>query len=400
MMPGLSKLALRNYFHDWQSSGCLVLALAAILGPMLIVFGIKHGIVSGMVGELVEEPRNRELRAVYSGQYELEWLSELGQLPFVDFLVPRTRNIAANIDLKSKTARRILHTELIPTATNDPLLPNISVPITGFHWLILSESAARKLSVQVGDSIDASIHRRYQNLTQRVHLSLTIAAIAPISAFERDGAFVSIELLEALEAYRDGHAVPALGWSGDDGDFNLRYTGFRLFAKTIDDVVKLKQLLNQQGIEVSTRAHEIATVQRMNRNLSRIYWIIALIGLVGFSLALGASLWIDIDRKRKELSVLRLVGYTTADIVWFPIIQSMLTAIFGWCLAIVLFHGIAYSINNMMFNQMEAGQVMCYLLPKHYAISLLLTCLSALIVALFAGLRSAHIEPAEGMRER
>ena len=399
-MPGISKLALRNYFHDWQSSGCLVLALAAILGPMLIVFGIKHGIVSGMVGELVEEPRNRELRAVYSGRFNPDWISELRQQSYVEFLVPRTRNIAANIDLKSKTARRILHTELIPTAENDPLLPNISVPLTGFHWMILSESAARKLSVQTGDSVDASIHRRYQDLTQRVHLSLKIAAIAPISAFERDGAFVSIELLEALEAYRDGHAVPALGWSGDTGDFSSTYTGFRLFAKSIDDVVKLKQLLNQQGIEVSTRAHEIATVQRMNRNLSRIYWIIALIGLIGFSLALGASLWVDIDRKRKELSVLRLVGFTTADIVWFPMIQSMLTAVFGWFLAIILFHVIAYFINNLMFSQMGAGQLMCYLLPKHYAISLLLTFTSAMIVALFAGFRSAHIEPAEGMRER
>ncbi len=377
-----------------------MLALAAILGPMLIVFGIKHGIVSGMVGELVEEPRNRELRAVYSGQYELDWLTELQQQPYVEFLVPRTRNIAANIDLKSKTARQILHTELIPTAANDPLLPNVNVPGTGFHWLILSESAARKLSVKTGDSIDASIHRRYQDQTQRVHLSLKIAAIAPVNAFERDGAFVSIELLEALEAYRDGHAVPVLGWSGDDGDFNMRYTGFRLFAKTIDDVVKLKKILNQQGIEVSTRAHEIDTVQRMNRNLTSIYWIIALIGLVGFSLALGASLWVDIDRKRKELSVLRLVGFTTADIVWFPIIQSILTAVFGWFLAILLFHGIAYFINNMMFSQMQAGQPMCYLLPQHYVISLLLTSFSALIVAIFAGLRSAHIEPAEGMRER
>jgi putative ABC transport system permease protein len=399
-MLGLSKLAVRNYFHDWQSSGCLVLALAAVLGPMLIVFGIKHGIVSGMISELVEEPRNRELRTVYSGQFNSDWISELRQQPTVSFLVPRTRNIAATIDLKSKTARRILHSELIPTAQNDPLLPGMSVPTEGFHWLILSESAARKLSVQVGDSVDASISRRYQEQVQREHLSLTITDIAPVNAFERDGAFASIELLEALESYRDGHAVPALKWSGDNSDFSSSFSGFRLFARTIHDVAKLKKWLNQQGVEVSTRAHEITTVQRMNRNLSYIFWVIAVIGLIGFSLALGASLWVDIDRKRKELSVLRLVGYTTADIIWFPMIQSILTAVFGWLLAIFIFHGVAAVINNMMLSQLEAGRNVCYLLPQHYALSLLLTCAAALIVAMFAGIRSARIEPAEGLRER
>ncbi|HFD12840.1 MAG TPA: peptide ABC transporter permease, partial [Crenotrichaceae bacterium] len=128
MISGISKLAVKNYFHDWQSSSCLVLALAAILGPMMIVFGIKHGIVSGMITSLVEEPRNRELHAVYSGRYSPEWIAGLRQQAAVSFLVPRTRKIAATIDLKSKTARQIVHTELIPTAEKDPLLPNIIIP--------------------------------------------------------------------------------------------------------------------------------------------------------------------------------------------------------------------------------------------------------------------------------
>ncbi|MEE9412205.1 MAG: FtsX-like permease family protein [Methylococcales bacterium] len=399
-MFGLSKLAVRNYFHDWQSSFCLVLALAAVLGPMLIVFGIKHGIVSGMINELVEEPRNRELRAVYSGQFDTDWITELRQQPSVSFLVPRTRNIAATIDLKSKTARRILHTELIPTATADPLLPSTNIPLRGYHWLILSESAARKLAVQAGDTVDASISRRYQEQTQREHLIVQIADIAPINAFERDGAFASIELLEALEAYRDGHTVPDLGWPGESSDSSITYAGFRLFVRSIHDVAELKNWLNQQGVEVSTRAHEIATVQRMKTNLSTIYWAIAVIGLIGFSLALGASLWVDIDRKHKELSVLRLVGYTTADIIYFPMIQGLLTAVFGWLLAIIIFHGVASVINNMMLSQLEVGRQVCYMLPQHYVLSLLLTCASALLVAMFAGLRSATIEPAEGLRDR
>ncbi|MCH9697529.1 MAG: FtsX-like permease family protein, partial [Gammaproteobacteria bacterium] len=270
----------------------------------------------------------------------------------------------------------------------------------GFDWLIVSESAARKLSVKIGDIVDASISRRYQGQLQRVHIPVKIAAIAPINAFERDGAFASIQLLESVEAYRDGLAVKALGWAGDKRDSPKIYTGFRLFARSIHDVAQLKTWFNQQGIEVSTRAHEISTVQQMNRNLTSIYWIIAVIGLIGFSLALGASLWVDIDRKRKELSVLRLVGYSTKDIVCFPLVQSLLTAIIGWLLAIVIFHGVGAIINNLMRAQLEAGRQVCYLASEHYALSFLLTCLSALIVTLIAGVRYSLIEPAEGLRDQ
>ncbi len=56
----------------------------------------------------------------------------------------------------------------------------------------------------------------------------------------------------------------------------------------------------------------------MDKNLSLVFWLIAVIGLVGFAFSLSASLWANVDRKRKELSVLRLVGFRTGDIVWFP----------------------------------------------------------------------------------
>ena len=35
------RLASRDYTHEWQMSGCFVLALAAVLGPMLVLFGLK-----------------------------------------------------------------------------------------------------------------------------------------------------------------------------------------------------------------------------------------------------------------------------------------------------------------------------------------------------------------------
>ena len=397
-MRKISKLAVLDYTHEWRISVCFVVALATVLGPILMLFGLKYGIVGNMIDQLVEEPRNREIRPASSGRYPPDWFGVLQARPDVDFVVPRTRNIAANIQLKSEKSPYILNVELIPTAMNDPLLPGIKNPPTGSSSLIVSQSTAQKLAVQPGDILDGSISRHYRGQNQRIHLPLKIQSIAPASAFNRDGAFGSVALLDALEDYRDGHAVPDLGWTGDTPDKTGYYTGFRLFARDLHDVGSLEHWFDEQGIDVHTRGHEIETVQRLDRNLSTLYWAIAPIGLIGFVFSFGASLWANIDRKRKELSILRLVGFNTLDIVWFPMIQGLITALLGWLLAIIIYQLTSAAINNMMMNQLEPGQKVCYLMPIHYCISLLITCFSALIAALLAGIRSARIQPAEGLR--
>lgn len=402
MLRNLSKafgLASRDYLHEWQMSVCFVLGLAAVLGPMMVLFGLKFGIVGSMMDELIEDPGNREIRPVGSGRYDRSWLENVRERNDVAFLVPRTRSIAATIDLSSVHTSRILTVELIPSGEDDPLLAEQGVLPEGYERVVLSRAAADKLGVSRGSLIDGSLVRRYRGEQERVHLALTVAALAPERAFPRDGAFVSVELLEALEDFRDGRAVPDLGWDGSTVNTARTYPGFRLYAESIHDVAGLRDAFTEIGVDVHTRVAEIALVKRMDRNLTMIYWAIAVIGLVGFSLSLGANLWANVDRKRKQLSVLRLVGFRTKDIVWFPMVQALFTAILGWALAALLYNITAAAINTMMAGQLEAGQQVCRLLPVHYAIALGLTCAAAVIAAGLAGLRSARIEPSEGLRE-
>ena len=65
------RLATRDYLHEWQMSVCFVLGLAAVLGPMMVLFGLKFGIVGAMMDELIEEPGNREIRPVGSGRFDV-----------------------------------------------------------------------------------------------------------------------------------------------------------------------------------------------------------------------------------------------------------------------------------------------------------------------------------------
>ncbi len=393
------RLATRDYQHEWKTSICFVLGLSAVLGPMMVLYGLKVGVIGGMFNQLIENPINREIRPVSSGRYERAWLGALHRRDDVTFVVPHTRNIAAMIELQSQRASRIIKAETIPSDHGDPLLDPIRVTPTGLHAVVLSRSAANKLKVDVGDTISGSIKRRYRDQSERVHIDLKIIGIAPLESFARDGVFADLRLVEALEDFRDGHAVPALGWTGDVVTGERTYPGFRLYARSIYDVENLERLLNEAGIDVRTRSTQIALVVKMERNLNAIYWLIALIGLVGFALSLGASLWANIDHKRKELSVLRLVGFRTGDIIWFPMIQAFYTAVLGTLLAVGLFQGVAWLINDLLGQQLSNGEPVCILYQEHYIAAAVLTIVTALISAILAGIRAARIEPSDGLRE-
>ena len=73
--------------------------------------------------------------------------------------------------------------------------------------------------------------------------------------------------------------------------------------------------------------------------------------------------------------------------------------VLGWALAVGIYEAAAWVINNMMAAQLEAGQQVCRVLPLHYGVALGLTCGAAVVASGLAGLRSARVEPSEGLRE-
>lgn len=383
-------------------SSCFVLALAATLAPMLVLFGLKFGIVSSMADRLIQDPRNREIRPVGSGRFEVHWFDALNKRVDVAFVSPRTRSIAATIDLQNNSGQpsQIVSTELLPTAMGEPLLSTYASIPKGLNEIVLSSSAAKKLKVASGDWIDGSVARILDGNKERVHLDLKVIGVAKPSAFTRDGAFVPLELLIALEDYRDGRAVPALGWEGDSVALDGRhFPGFRLYARSIYDVPRLRDEFVEQGLEVRTKSSDIELVQALDYNLGLIFWIIALVALTGYSLSLGSSLWANVDRKRRELSVMRLVGFRTDSIVWFPVIQAILTGFLGWLLASLIYIGVEYGLNHLFPVALNMGSSICLLLPIHYIWAVGFTLISCILASALGGFKASRIEPSEGVRE-
>ena len=398
----VARLATRDLLHQKLASMVLVLALAAVLTPLLVLFGLKYGVIDSLVRELVEDPQNREIRLIGHGRFDHDWFLHMGGLQEVAFVIPRTRGAAATLDLRAGTGGSHTTVELIPSADNDPLLAGHALPPAGAGSLVISARTAQQLGAKEGDLLKGSVRRKREGQWSRVHVPLRVSGVVPDSVFARKGAFVSPELLTAIEDYRDGYAVPELGWNEGQPFSDKRfYSGFRLYVRGLDDVAAVRDLLlaQGQGFEVMTQARAIEEVKLFDRYLTSTYLMIAFIGVAGYLLSFGASMWVNVDRKRRELSVLQLLGFPSSVIMFFPVVQSGLIALFGGGVAVVLFGLISLLINDYFVR--EAGQFegLCRLLPSHLLISLLATLVCAFIASALAAYRVTRIEPSRGLRE-
>jgi len=394
------RLAVKDYAYERVLSGCLVLALAAVLAPLLVLLGLKHGLIAGMLEPLEQDPRNREIRLLGSGRFPPQWFATMRARPEVAFVIPRTRAIAATIRLHDPRAAagRILSAELIPSAPGDPALdPTVPLP-DGYRRVVLSQSAADRLGAGAGAVLTGTVTRVAGGRREVASLPLEIVGVAPPAAFPRDGVFVSVQLLEAVEDFRDGRAVAALDWEGTaERDGQRDFAGFRMYARSLDDVVVLSRALRAQGHEVRTRAADIELVRRLDRSLSMLYGIIAAVAIGGYCLALGASLWASIDRKRRDYAVLRLLGFRSAAIVCFPIVQGLLTGALGWGLASTAYLAAERAINSALSASLAAGFPVCDLRSQHLLAMLALTLLAVIAPSALGGLRIARLDPAAGL---
>ena len=408
------RLACKDYWHEFLLSACAVLGLAAVLTPLLVLYGVKFGVVQTLTERLRNDPRNLEISPVISGRYTPEYLAKLAAHPDVAFVLPRTRSIAATMDLSAGNgdARSVLVASLEPTAEGDPLLLRFGAavptmpqsPDTEAIGVTLSASAAEKLHLKQGDTLNGKVERRFQGKVQTARVALRVAAVLPLAAQQKDVAYVPLPLMEATEDYRDGRAVPELGaqngWTGEPRPQGERvYPGFRLYARGLDHVMPLREAFAVQKLDVYTHAEEIEQVTALARALNLIFALICAATAIGFLASTASSVLAGIKRKERVLGLLRLHGFTTGKLMLFPLVQSLLTALAGTALASGVYGVAAFAINKLFSASVTGMEQVCLLLPEHFALAFAAVSGLALLAALAPALRAARVEPSEVIRE-
>ena len=408
------RLACKDYWHEFLLSACAVLGLAAVLTPLLVLYGVKFGVVQTLTERLRNDPRNLEISPVISGRYTPEYLAKLAAHPDVAFVLPRTRSIAATMDLSAGNgdARSVLVASLEPTAEGDPLLLRFGATVPSMPQspdaeaigVTLSSSAAEKLHLKQGDTLNGKVERRFQGKVQTARVALRVAAVLPLAAQQKDVAYVPLPLMEATEDYRDGRAVPELGaqngWTGEPRPQGERvYPGFRLYARGLDHVMPLREAFAAQKLDVYTHAEEIEQVTALARALNLIFALICAATAIGFLASTASSVLAGIKRKERVLGLLRLHGFTTGKLMLFPLAQSLLTALAGTALASGVYGVAAFAINKLFSASVTGMEQVCLLLPEHFVLAFAAVSGLALLAALAPALRAARVEPSEVIRE-
>lgn len=398
MIALVARLAARDCAHDRRLFLCFATGLAAVLAPLMVIYGLKHGIIDHLVGQLRDDPRMREIVHLGNRDFDDAWFLAMASRPDVAFVIPRVRSLAASgfLDRIGAAPGRSLTVELIPSAAGDPMLTGVAV---GPRAIVLSQAAARRLEVNAGDTLTLWITRTSREARERAELAVTVAAVAPAGAFSRDGAFVAVPLLLAIEDWREGRAVPEYGWPGDAAPAPRRYAGFRLFARSIFDVAPLEDELTRAGLNVQSRADDIEVVLGLDRNLSLVFLVVAAIALAGYAVSLASSLWANVERKRRALSVLRLLGLPARAAAGFPLIQGLLVAFAGLAGAFALYALAAGILNAVYAESYNAGAPLCRLTDGHLIGAAFATFAIAAVASLVAARGVLRVEPSQGLRD-
>jgi putative ABC transport system permease protein len=108
-----------------------------------------------------------------------------------------------------------------------------------------------------------------------------------------------------------------------------------------------------------------------------------------------------VERKQRDLSLLRLIGLSRRDLVVFPLIQALIIAGAGAALASLLALTVAGLVNRLPLAGANAAgaRAICVIEAEHLLLAFLVSLLGAALSAAFAGYRAARIEPAEGLRD-
>ncbi len=392
----LPRLALADLRHEWGMALCYVAALASILTPLLVLDGLRAGVIQGLTDELTSNPSKLRIHLPGTLALNPETIAAIGALDGVGYIEPMSRSIAARL-LLAGPGGAVDTIDLLPSSAGDPLLQRADALAPG--EIALSTDLAERFGVGPGDRLTGHASRTGQ-WPARLALPFEVVEVVPGDFLIGRQALVAPAVADALEAFRDSFELPDHGIAGRSlAERPVRYENLRIYAGDLDSVEPLALLLRSSfGLQVRAAEDEVRRIQALDRNLGAVFSLIGLVAGAGFITALAASLWGNVERKRRALGILRLMGATRLGLVAFPLTHGLAIAALGFALAAGAAALVAGMINARFADQSGLGSV-CTLVPWHLALALGVTLVAAAAAALAGGFKASRLEPTEGMRE-
>ncbi len=402
--PWLRSASLAVYdlgYDRWSSLGT-ILAISAVVAPVLLLRGLELGAVGSMRAALEQDPRSREVLVTGSGNFGPDILRRIRTHPDTGFLLAKPRYLNSALPVRRVSGEgELVELEIEPTAPGDPLLEGVTLP-RGYATIVLSRRAGERLEVTPGDVVRMTLRRRTAaGDWEARRAELRVLEVLPEERDYEVRGYVSSDFARAIELWREG-SIDAHG-SGILPSPNLLpetpTARIRLYARSLEGAPRLRAFLEQLGIEARLRDERVATLLRLAERLDRLLAALALLATIGLAAMFAVSGWHRAHLRLRELAVLRLLGFSGVEMGLFPLVQVALLAAAGVFLGTVLAF-ISGPLLEGLLRQSLGLQRGAFHLPL---IELLAALAGGTMIGAFAACgaawRAARIEPAEVLHD-
>lgn len=390
------ELAAKSILRAPRRHVIAVLGIMSVLTPLMLIWSMKVGFVSGLMNELRSAPSNLELRL--RGDYVLnaEKVAQIRALPGIGFVIPTARLLATRAFASLEGGARQTPVSLMPTGPGDPLTQEGGRIDAG--TALVSQTLAEKLNLSAGSLVEVSNFRRDQAESLRIRLRV-------LDRVQGEGVggqwlFVAPELVQAVEAFIDGYAVPQYHIEGKPpADRPPIYSSARLYARSIEEVQRVEQGLEALGFVVESNAARINSVLKLDRILNAVVAVMGMILVMGLGLSVWAGLAAILEQLRRHIALLSLMGASRSNIGLYFITIGMTVAVIGTGGASLLTSALAQFGNRGLASVAGHGRTI-FALP---ALDLAIICAAALLlqlaITLSIAMRATRIYPQEMLRD-
>ena len=394
----IARLAWRDLVRDRFFLFCNVAVMVGILVPLLVLFGVKNGVYSALIQEMLADPANLQIDTSGNATLSDAEIAPLRDWPEIAFMTPKIRAQFDYINVRAKDGRRMRAAVLIPTGQGDPTLPKGTALAEG--EVAVSAPLATQLDLAAGTELQ--LITQAENRPRQLILPAKIGLVLPETATSGRAVLAPYATLDLVEAFYDSYSLPDHGIDGMKplADRTPAYEGVRVYARRLEDLAALQARIEAQlGLGTTAHTREVESLLGLGRKLNLALAGTALLAAVGLGAALVLGFWSDVARKRLVLAGIALLGVPGRQLALFPVVQALITAALGLVLSFALY-ALAGRGAQAVFGQGLPGGAPLAMISPLQAVAICAAVLVLVLVAAAAAAWSAQrLDPASVIRE-
>lgn len=393
-----ARLAIADLRHQPIPLLCNIAMILGVVVPLLTMLGVKNGFTDQLMARLNSDPAILQLTTGGNADVPLEHYQAIADLPQVIYVTYLTRSQSNFLRVRPEGPGRTRNARLVASGAGDPILGALAPP-SGTD-VVLSTDMAALLEVDVGTALRAATDvpgRPRQGQTQ-----LTVTGILPPEVLEGDAMLVDLALLDALEAFDEGYAVPSLGIAEgtDPATRTTSYEGLRVNVASLEDVGPVSESMSDiLGRNINSSELRIGQTLNIIRLLNSAFTVIVLIAVVGVAAALVGSLYDGVTRKRGTLAMLSLMGTDPRSLLAFPAVQALVTVGAGLLLALLCYVPVSLLAARLLQSGSGEGSGFLALTLGNLGLVFLVSFVIAALATLLGARQTMRIDPAIVLRE-